>query len=187
VADITEAPVGKWRRRLAGRLFNALFQNVARKRLPDFIIGGHADPYLLRYYLLGAKPRAAGDNYPKSRSLLGLAYPYLHCFRRSDDDRALHDHPAPSLSLILCGSYVEHTIDAGGVHRRQRLRAGAIRLRSAAAAHRVEVDEGDCWTLFIFGPRIREWGFHCAERGWVQWKAFTKPGDGGQIGKGCDQ
>lgn len=43
-----------------------------------------------------------------------------------------------------------------------------------------------CWSLFLFGPRIREWGFHCPERGWVHWEEFTKPGRPGEIGRGCD-
>ena len=42
---------------------------------------------------------------------------YLHEFSRSDDDRALHDHPwLFNLSVLLSGTYVEHTIDAGGIH-----------------------------------------------------------------------
>lgn len=38
----------------------------------------------------------------------------------------------------------------------------------------------------IIGPRIREWGFYCMERGWVHWKRFTTPGDPGTTGAGCD-
>ena len=42
------------------------------------------------------------------------------------------------------------------------------------------------WTLFLFGPTVRDWGFHCPERGWVHWKEFTAAGRPGEIGKGCD-
>lgn len=35
---------------------------------------------------------------------------------RSDDDRALHDHPWVNMSILLEGTYTEHTIAQGGVH-----------------------------------------------------------------------
>ena len=50
----------------------------ARNREPDFIIGGHEAPYLRRHWLI---PRNRFFNI------------YVHEFLRSDDDRALHDHP----------------------------------------------------------------------------------------------
>lgn len=144
----------------------------AERTAPDFIIGGAENPYLLRWWLVPRNP------------LLNV---YLHHFLRSDDDRALHCHPWPNCSILLRGTYTEHTIAAGGVHRRQILRAGDVRVRpSGAMAHRVELHDGPCWTLFITGPRYREWGFHC-ERGWVHWKDFTASGDTGAIGRGCDQ
>jgi hypothetical protein len=103
--------------------------------------------------------------------------------------------------VLLRGCYVEHTIDAGGVHQRRLLKAGSIRIRwSGKFAHRVELltvadyiktqPENDrplsCWTLFITGPRYREWGFHCPDAGWIHWKRFTAADDRGAIGKGCD-
>jgi hypothetical protein len=42
-----------------------------------------------------------------------------------------------------------------------------------------------CWTVFITGPIVREWGFHCP-KGWVHWREFTDARDSGSIGKGCD-
>ena len=61
------------------------------------------------------------------------------------------------------------------------------------APHRIELLEPigrknnpiRCWTVFITGPRVREWGFHCPQ-GWVHWKRFTAPGDKGSVGKGCE-
>lgn len=141
------------------------------KREPDFIIGGGDRPYLLRWWLIPRNP---------------LVNVYLHQFMRSDDDRALHDHPWLSASLMLVNEATEHTIAAGGVHRRRVIRAGDVRLRGARFAHRIELHAGACLTLFITGPRLRAWGFHCAERGWVPWQRFTAPGDKGAIGKGCD-
>lgn len=146
------------------------FQRIAASRKPDFIVGRPDDPYLLRWWLI---PRNDWFNI------------YLHKFMRSDDDRALHDHPSPNLSVLLEGSYVEQTISAGGVHKRVVYRAGQIRGRLPWTAHRIEIDR-PCWTLFITGPRIRVWGFHC-ERGWVKWTDFVDQSDHGNIGKGCNQ
>jgi hypothetical protein len=99
---------------------------------------------------------------------------YLHNILRSDDDRALHDHPWSSLSMILEGSYLEHT-PAGVV----RCDAGRVIRRKADAQHRLElIDGAPCWTLFITGPKVREWGFHCQD-GWVHWSKFD--------GRGCSQ
>lgn len=145
---------------------------IAQRRPPDFIIGGEQNAYLKRWYVIPRNP------------LLNI---YLHQFLRSDDDRALHDHPWLNLSIILRGSYTEHTILAGGVERRIVRTAGEWKLRRAKAAHRIDLHDGPCWTLFITGPRIRSWGFRCP-RGWVHWRAFTNPDDRGQtVGRGCDQ
>lgn len=144
----------------------------AGQRPPDFVIGGQDRPYLCRWWLI-----------PRNR-LLNV---YLHLFLRSDDDRALHDHPWANCSILLRGSYTEHTIAAGGIHSHQVLRAGDVKLRaSGKMAHRIELHDGPCWTLFITGPRYRNWGFHC-ESTWVPWERFTEPGDSGAIGRGCDQ
>lgn len=178
-AWIDRAEIARW-------LFTVLFNHVALVRRADFTIGSPLDPYMQRWWLI-----------PRNR----FCNVYLHCFLRSDDDRALHDHPWRSLSLLLRGECVEHTIDAGGIHQRRWLCVGDVRLRSATLAHRIELPrrvelstawkwhEGiePCWTLFLTGPVERDWGFHCAERGWVPWQAFTDPATGGATtGKGCD-
>lgn len=138
---------------------------------PDFVIGGKERPYLLRWWVI---PRNPFFNI------------YLHKFLRSDDDRALHDHPWMNLSILLRGYYIEHTIDAGGINHKAVRYAGDWKFRwSGKMAHRVEVDK-PCWTLFITGPVYREWGFHCPEKGWVPWQRFTNSRDKGDIGAGCD-
>lgn len=115
-------------------LCQLLILRVASKRDPDMVIGGRDRPYLCRWYLM-----------PRNRWL----NIYLHQFWRDDDDRALHDHPWPSLSLLLRGFLVEHTVAAGGVHSRQVITEGRWRLRSARFAHRLEVDSRrvPTWTL----------------------------------------
>lgn len=147
---------------------------IALKRAPDFIIGGVDQPYLRRWWVCPRNP---------------LFNIYLHEFLRDDDDRALHDHPWPNCSILLKGSYVEHQIRAGGIHIRAERKAGDWYVRpSGRIAHRIEVGEGGCWTLFITGPVYRSWGFHCPDKGWVPWRTFTAARDGkpGEIGRGCE-
>lgn len=189
-----------------------LIQRVSARR-PDFVIGGADRPYLLRWYL--TPWRGWWRDVPEHQRtrwqrvvlwcVRKLPNAYLHQFLRSDDDRALHDHPwLFNASVLLQGSYTEHTIAAGGIHVRTELRAGAVRFRWGGAPHRVELQViggydlssevgggsgtwyAPCWTLFITGPVVREWGFHCPERGWVHWRDFTAADDAGAVGRGCD-
>lgn len=170
-----------WLRR---RLLSRALRTMAR-RAPDQTIGGTAKPYLQRWYLLPRNP---------------LANLYLHRVLRSDDDRALHDHPWWNLSLLLHGAYLEVVPQApdlfyrfGDRRTQGLLRAeGELVLRRARAAHRlVLLDERPVITLFLTGPRFRRWGFWCkpgtagTRRGWRHWKDFVAPGDKGAIGRGC--
>lgn len=148
---------------------NSWYRRLAESRHPDFIIGGATTPYMLRWWVI---PRNKIFNI------------YLHKFLRSDDDRALHDHPWVNVSYLLEGTYVEHTIEAGGVQKAVRYSAGDLKFRRSVAAHRIEIEQ-PCWSLFITGPVIREWGFHCVH-GWRSWKIFTSERDKGSIGRGCD-
>ncbi|ARQ01905.1 hypothetical protein [Pseudorhodoplanes sinuspersici] len=147
-----------------------LSQRVAARRPPDVNIGKLDDVYMRRWFVIPRNP---------------VFNIYLHHFLRSDDDRALHDHPWWNLSILLKGEYTEHTIPAGGVNVRKVYKAGNIKFRGASSAHRVELHAGPCWTLFITGPRLRAWGFHCPH-GWRHWKEFTDPKNPGDIGRGCD-
>ncbi len=156
-------------RALARLLWRVMRRRFADRRA-DVVIGEPERPYLKRWFVI---PRNRWFNI------------YFHQFLRSDDDRALHDHPWINLSIILHGSYVEHTIRAGGINRRKTRTVGDMALRLPTAAHRVEIDGEPCWTLFVTGPNVRSWGFHCP-RGWVHWRDFTNPADGGRtVGRGC--
>lgn len=158
--------------RIAYTLLAWLMTLVVDRRKPDWTIGDPERPYLLRWWLI---PRNRWFNV------------YLHMFLRSDDDRALHDHPWPWLSMILGGRYVEHTIRAGGIHQRRERSAGSVAMRLPWTAHRVEVFDGElAWTLFVTGPVLRTWGFHC-QNGWKRWQDFTDPATkGATTGRGCD-
>lgn len=155
----------------------------ARNRQPDFVIGGEEKPYLRRHWLI-----------PRNR----VFNVYVHEFQRSDDDRALHTHPYLfNASWLLEGQYREHIPGKlGGVARLLR-RPGEWTFRWGASPHRIQlapaiirrsevISEHPCWTVFITGPRVREWGFLCP-RGFVHWRDFTDARDSGAIGRGCDQ
>lgn len=147
---------------------------IADRRPPDVVIG---EKYLRRWYVI---PRNPFFNI------------YLHHFQGSDDDRALHDHPwLFNLSWLLRGSYREWTrgtyeewnecYDARKLWRITHTPptvgrvqcVGSVKFRWGRSPHRIQLTHGDCWTLFITGPRIREWGFYCP-KGWKHWRDFTK-------------
>lgn len=162
--------------RLPKSITNWLYKkalNTMVSRQPDFIIRPDGKTsYLNRWWYI-----------PRNK----YANNYIHQFLRSDDDRALHDHPwLFNISILLHGSYLEERILAGGVHTRKTYTAGDIIIRGPWSTHRVEVIDGqDAITMFLTGPVVREWGFHCAN-GWRSWKIFTNPLDYGKIGRGCD-
>lgn len=146
-------------------------------RPPDVCIGEKDDPYMLRWWWL---PRNKFFNI------------YIHRFLKDDDDRALHDHPWWSFS-ILCEGFIREFYTAwftgGGSYIATRdLVPGATVFRSASFSHRIVVmkDNPLPLTIFITGPKIREWGFHC-EKGWRHWKDFVDTGDPGATGRGCGE
>jgi hypothetical protein len=149
-----------------------LISRIAMRRPPDVIIGGHEDPYLLRWWVI-----------PRNR----VFNIYLHLFLRDDDGRALHDHPWAWCSILLRGEYIEHTIADGGIHYRRLRKAGSVKLSLPSRAHRIELTDKACWTLFITGPHVREWGFHCPDRGWVHWRDFVAKDEPGAVGPGCGE
>ena len=146
---------------------------------PHFIIGGVDDPYLLRWFVI---PR---------NHILNV---YVHKFMRSDDDRALHDHPWWFVSIMLRGSYYEWTPTS-----RVMRTAPSVAFRRATHTHRVELlndadgitdgpnREFPCWTLIITGPKMRHWGFHCP-KGFVPWERFVaKSSTNSETSLGCGE
>lgn len=195
---------------IARLLFKHLARRVATDRKPDFVIGHADNPYLLRWYLTPWRD-AFKDMPAASRSrwqefVSRLPNVYLHCFMRSDDDRALHDHPWNWCSFLLAGQYTEVThepidfdlspggadymvidLEADYMQVARVYSAGALRGHRAEFAHRLMIPEGSqTWTLFFCGWRRRRWGFHCPQ-GWVPWEQFTDPAtSGATVGRGCE-
>lgn len=145
-------------------------------REPDYVIGDLANPYMRRWWIL---PRNEGCNV------------YLHEILRSDDDRAGHDHPWGNTSYVIEGGYDEVTYwrnrpwEVMATHRRT---AGSTVRREAEDTHRLIVPEGGrAVSLFMTGPKSRDWGFWCPNgRGWVHWKDFTGGDNGELVGRGCE-
>ncbi len=136
---------------MAALLANMLIGSHTR-RAPDFVIGQPGDDYLRRWYLRRDKE---------------FGHIYLHEVLRDDDDRALHDHPWDSASIVLRGNLREVLPTESRI-----LTPGSITCRTAVEPHRLELVDGPVWTLFITGPKIREWGFQDPERGWVHWADY---------------
>lgn len=133
----------------------------------DVLIGSLSDPYIERWWII---PPNKWSNV------------YLHHVRRSDDERALHDHPWPNTSFLISGSYIEHTPEGTFVRE-----AGDVVTRAADALHRLEVIPGErAISLFMTGPKVREWGFAC-EHGWVHWRDFVNEANPSLIGRGCGE
>jgi hypothetical protein len=168
-------------------MLNRLIQNWCFKKMhsrsPDVVIGGSEDPYLLRWWV-----------WPRNK----FCNLYLHHMLRSDDDRALHDHPWVNVSYIVDGEYNEVTFDGEvsppwffndlPVQKRTLRKQGTFKFRLPTAAHRLElIDDNSCTTLFLTGPNVRTWGFQCT-KGWVPWQIFTKKDDKGAfISRGCGE
>jgi hypothetical protein len=124
--------------------------------------------YMERYWL--KQPDASGGNSIR-----------IHHTMRSDFDRALHDHPWPSTSIVLKGGYFEilpkdqgqdSSKDSTDFQRVWRS-AGDVVSRAAHDRHRLEIVPGtSCWSMFIVGTWEKDWGFYDKEEGFVYWRKY---------------
>lgn len=145
------------------------FERIMASRPPDFVVGTPEEPYLRRWWLIPRNP---------------VFNVYLHHFLHDDEDRALHDHMYVNLSVLLRGAYREHT--RAGVRQRTAGTLSGVKMRLPRTAHRIAlINRAPCVTLFITGPRVRNWGFHCPQ-GWRRWQDFVAADRPGEVGRGCD-
>ena len=94
---------------------------------------------------------------------------FIHKFLKSDPDD-LHDHPWGFTTFILGGGYWEYTSS------NVKTWYGPFSYRSVKNPeflHRIQLDKNIpyCWTLFIPGKRVKDWGFD-TEKGWVQHEQY---------------
>lgn len=124
------------------------------------------EPYLERYYV-----------FLKDRKWFPFNI-FIHKFLKSDPDD-VHDHPWPYATLILRGGYWEWVpqFDSGGKKIGELARwcgPGHFRVCSATSFHRIELDpEVECWTMFMPGPKKRDWGF-LVNNNWVPHEQYLK-------------
>lgn len=96
---------------------------------------------------------------------------FIHKIYRSDEDRFMHDHPWPFVTVILKNGYREEIPG-----RTRLITAPAIVKHSATDLHRLHLLEGNpTWSIFLHGRRCREWGFQTDE-GWVHHMEYFKAG-----------
>lgn len=138
------------------RILNKLF------RRQD--IGGTENPYLTRWQLLGFRSSCRV---------------YLHWFRRSDESKCMHDHPCDVVSFVFRGSYIEYS------DKLNIIKAPSLRRFRAEHKHRIELtpeQENKTWSLCLFFPNRRDWGFWVKEMFVPYQKYFRDHPDGG----GCE-
>jgi len=114
------------------------------------------EPYLERYYV-----------FLRDRTWFPFNV-FIHKFLKSDPDD-LHDHPWPYMTVILRGGYWEWTKNSPTP---QWKGAGQIRFGHSTDYHRIELEPGiECWTMFVPGPKQRDWGFLVKNR-WIQHEQY---------------
>jgi len=148
------------------RLIRWVCERVAA-RLPVRVIRGvGGTPYLSKYALRGG-----------GRDGVSI---HLHRFHRGDEDKELHNHPwAWAASLVLAGGYTEErlipaTFGPSAIATLDYA-PGATNFIGPDTFHRVDLRDGECWTLFVTGRIVQSWGF--LRRGnltYVPWREFLK-------------
>lgn len=150
------------------KIIHNIMNKLGRYRLiPDRRTG---EDYMHRYYI-----------FLKDRKW----FPFNITFHKivKSDDPIFHDHPWPYITIILKGGYWEHTPlfnDQGKKFAEFSTwhGPGSIIKRSAKEFHWIELDSevGPATTLFIMGPKQREWGFLIGKTNtktqWIQWKNY---------------
>ena len=141
-----------------------LLDRLGRKRIVMDRVEN--EPYLERYYLF-LRDR---ERFPFNI--------FLHKFLKSDPED-VHDLPWPYATVILKGGYWEwipvfDTIGRKIGEVQHWRKPGHFRTCSASSFHRIELDPNvTCWTLFMPGPKQRDWGFMVKNK-WVQWEQYLK-------------
>jgi len=130
------------------------------------MIWDDSSPYLLRIYLTDQRGDVEGETKEEAKKKAERLSPFLHYFFRGDHDRDIHNHPWTwAFSLILKSGYLEYLCNAAdktlGLKKR---RPGRLNFIRESTFHRVELDKGNCWSLFIAGPKVDKpegegWGF----------------------------
>lgn len=144
--------------------FLTLLDQIGRKRI--VLDRASNESYLERYYL-----------FLKDRQQFPFNV-FLHKFLKGDPDD-VHDHPWPYATVILKGGYYEWVpeFDLQGkkISETRHWRGpGHVRLSKSTSYHRIELKSDiTAWTLFMPGPKKRDWGFLVNNR-WIQHEQYLK-------------
>lgn len=128
------------------------------------VIGHPQCPILHRWTLLALGRRPDGRLGRWGKML-------LHHFLPNSDDRDVHDHPWPFITIVLKGFYVNIERNAQGKLTAERMKPGTIRYRPATHTHCTKAGPNGCWTLVVTGPLVREWGFWLDGK-WRHWRDY---------------
>lgn len=149
-------------------MLKAAAERIIGDHLPhETIMRGGDDPmpFFQRWYILrspsGGKP---------SPNL------YVHHFLRSDMEEP-HCHPWANTSYVLKGAIEEDYWPSAAsclfedAPVRLVTPAGAARARPASAVHRIVAVEPGTISLFVTGPKVRDWGFY-TDQGFIPHHEF---------------
>lgn len=149
------------------------------------------DVYMVRYYLFSTRWI---PDWPYIRHLNIRIM--LHKICKSDED-CLHDHPWNWFgSIILSSGYWERIFaeyghlaspinglvkDSGTFYLDSLWKPWTVRFRDGKMQHRLELRpdrttniEIPCWSLFITGIVVREWGFWPNRTTKIQWEEYLQ-------------
>jgi hypothetical protein len=148
---------------LAGQVLRYAARGLARVLSAPRVITGRdaTDEYLSRWYIKGQKPTVNDQGNPvgEHRPADDLEI-YLHKFHRSDNDGALHNHPWQwAFSVVLAGGYSEERRAPDNTVYRKNVFPLSVNGVRHGDFHRVDLFEGDAWSIFVVGPRVTSWSF----------------------------
>lgn len=96
---------------------------------------------------------------------------YLHQFVGLDPGGHAHDHPWWNMTIKLRGDYFEER----RIGERRAYRCGRVVVRHPENSHLLfKLKTTPCWTLFITGPVVRDWGFWVDGK-WVKHTDYINP------------
>ena len=146
-----------------------MFEHRRRKFAIKFVevIGTN---YLRRYRLL---PLIEWKKDDEVKQFYFPANIFLHKFTSSDIDRALHDHPWPSVSILLSGELWEiYESEIEGLGEIARfVKPFRFIFRKATHKHRLILKSDVAWTIFAVGFKQRSWGFW-PDGKFVPWRKY---------------
>lgn len=177
------------------------FNLITSNPTPDVTIGDPNDPYLLRWFVIPRNPFAkiylhrflsddedrAFHDHPSDNTSVLIEGAYLEYtpvgtfFRQAGQTFSRKATDAHRVALLN-----EASLQAARAltHPDPAIPLGPEALRHIELNQRSLLPKIPATTLFITGPLLRQWGFHCPN-GWVHWKDFISVSAGGK-GQFCD-